>query len=241
MLNKGLYEIFADLKADIFCVQETKAPDDVMQKIGAELKGYHLFASSAVKPGYSGTAVFSKIKPKSHQIKMGKKEHDQEGRIITLEYDDFYLVNTYVPNSGQELKRLTYRAKWDKDMLNYLKGLDAKKHVVLTGDMNVAHEPIDLARPDSNYNKTAGYTQKEIDGIDNLLSAGLVDTFRHLNGKKVQYTFWSQRFGARAKNIGWRIDYFLVSQRMLGRVKSAFILDKIMGSDHCPIGMEITV
>ena len=240
-VKKGFYDVVKDLKADIFCVQETKAGDKDMEKIGGDLKGFELFSSSAEKAGYAGTAVFTKIKPKSFNTKTGKKEHDQEGRVSSLEFEKFYLVNTYVPNSGQELKRLSYRETWDRDFLKYLKGLEAKKPVIVTGDFNVAHEAIDLARPKSNYNKTAGYTQKEIDGFDNLVSAGFVDTYRQLNGDKVQYTFWSQRFGARAKNVGWRIDYFMVSQKILKQVKTSFILDQIMGSDHCPIGIEINI
>ena len=170
---------------------------------------------------------------------MGKQEHDQEGRVIAVEYDGFYLVNVYVPNSGQELKRLDYRKNWDGDFLEFLKRLDNGKPLILTGDLNVAHEPIDLARPEANYNKTAGYTQTEIDGFKNFLSSGLVDTFRYLYQIKVQYSFWNQRFNARERNVGWRIDYFLVSERLLGKIKDSFILDEVHGSDHCPVGIEI--
>jgi exodeoxyribonuclease-3 len=235
MLNKGFYEILPKLNADVFCIQETKAGDDIVKEISEKTDGYQLFVNSAEKKGYSGTAIFSRIKPLSSTYDIGIEEHDQEGRVITVEYDDFFLVNVYVPNSGQDLKRLDYRKTWDKALLEHLKKLDAKKPVVFTGDLNVAHEPIDLARPKPNYNKTAGYTQTEIDGFKNLLGMGLVDTFRHLYKDKVQYTFWNVRFNARANNVGWRIDYFLVSERFLGHVKDSRILDDILGSDHCPV------
>jgi exodeoxyribonuclease-3 len=176
-----------------------------------------------------------------HSLDIGKAEHDQEGRVITLEYNNFYLVNVYVPNSGQELKRLDYRKVWDEHLLDYLRKLDAKKPVIFTGDLNVAHEPIDLARPVENYNKTAGYTQIEIDGFKSLLNIGLVDSFRKFNKDKVQYTFWNMRFRAREKNLGWRIDYFMVSERLMNHVKDAFILDQVMGSDHCPVGIELEI
>jgi exodeoxyribonuclease-3 len=205
------------------------------------MNGYRLYVTSAVQKGYSGTAVLSRIAPAGHQYGLGLEEHDQEGRVITLDFDSFYLVNAYVPNSGQELKRLNYRAEWDYSLLTHLKRLDAKKPVIFTGDLNVAHEPIDLARPEANYNKTAGYTQVEIDGFDNLIQAGLVDTFRKLNPGKVQYSYWSQRINARASNLGWRIDYFLVSERIMAHVKDAFILDQVQGSDHCPVGIEIAL
>ncbi|HJZ40356.1 MAG TPA: exodeoxyribonuclease III, partial [Bacteroidales bacterium] len=170
---------------------------------------------------------------------IGLEEHDQEGRVITLDYGSFYLVNVYVPNSGQDLKRLDYRREWDNQLMKYLRNLDNQKPVVFTGDLNVAHEPIDLARPKENYNKTSGYTQVEIDGFKNFLDMGMVDTFRLLNGDKVQYSYWSQRFNARAKNLGWRIDYFLVSKRISDKVKEAFILHEITGSDHCPVGIVL--
>ena len=169
------------------------------------------------------------------------EEHDQEGRVITLEFDSFYLVNIYIPNAGQGLKRLEYRKIWDKALLAFIKNLDARKPVVFTGDFNVAHEPIDLARPKQNYNKTAGYTQTEIDGFKNFLDAGLVDTFRYLHKDKVQYTFWNQRFNARANNVGWRIDYFLVSSRITDSVNKALIMDDILGSDHCPVVLELAL
>ena len=159
--------------------------------------------------------------------------------MITLEFDPFYLVNVYVPNAGQELKRLDYRREWDQHLVKYVKGLDSEKPVILSGDLNVAHEPIDLARPEENYDVTAGYTQAEIDGFRDFLKIGLVDTYRRLHGDKVQYSYWSMRFRAREKNLGWRIDYFLVSERLSGRVKDSFIWDHIQGSDHCPVGIDL--
>jgi len=241
MVKKGFYDILKELDADIFCVQETKAQDDVLNAIGEEPHGYQVYSNSAAKKGYSGTAIFTRLNPLSQRYDIGVEEHDQEGRVITLEFESFYLVNVYIPNAGQGLKRLDYRKLWDDELLKYLKELDARKPVIFTGDLNVAHEEIDLARPKQNYNKTAGYTQVEIDGFNHLLEAGFTDTFRHLHKDKVQYTFWNQRFNARANNVGWRIDYFLVSNRFTGHVKEAYILDDIMGSDHCPVGLELTV
>jgi exodeoxyribonuclease-3 len=238
-VNKGFYEKIQDLGPDIFCIQETKAQDDIVQTIALKLKGYELFVNSAVKKGYSGTAVFTKIKPLLNLPDLGIDEHDQEGRVITLEFDTFFLVNVYVPNSGQVLGRLEYRKTWDNALLGHLKKLDSKKAVIFTGDLNVAHEPIDLARPKENYNKSAGYTQVEIDGFKNYLGLELVDTFRHFYKDKVQYTYWNQQFNSRARNVGWRIDYFLVSKRIIDKVKDAYILDEIMGSDHCPVGIYL--
>lgn len=240
-VKKGFYDVVKELDPDILCIQETKAQDDTVQEIAREMDGYELYVNSAVKKGYSGTAILTRLKSQDHTYDIGKEEHDQEGRVITVEYDSFYLTNTYVPNSGQELKRLDYRKGWDRDLLAFLKNLDAKKPLIFTGDLNVAHEAIDLARPKANYNKTAGYTQVEIDGFDNLVKAGMVDTFRYFYKDKVQYSFWNQRFNARANNVGWRIDYFLVSNRFMPNVKDAFILDQVMGSDHCPVGIEIEV
>jgi exodeoxyribonuclease-3 len=240
-VGKDFYGTVKKLNPDILCIQETKAQPETMPDLRKELSTYELFVNSAIQKGYSGTAVLSKINPLNHSLDIGKAEHDQEGRVITLEYSNFYLVNVYVPNSGQELKRLDYRKVWDEHLLDYLRKLDAKKPVIFTGDLNVAHEPIDLARPVENYNKTAGYTQIEIDGFKSLLNIGLVDSFRKFNKDKVQYTFWNMRFRAREKNLGWRIDYFMVSERLMNHVKDAFILDQVMGSDHCPVGIELEI
>jgi len=240
-VGKGFFETLRQLDPDILCVQETKAQPETMPALPTELSIYDLYLNAAVQKGYSGTAVFSKLKPISSSINIGLEEHDQEGRVITLEFADFYLVNVYVPNSGQELKRLGYRKAWDQHLLAYIHKLDQVKPVIFTGDLNVAHEPVDLARPEENYNKTAGYTQIEIDGFKNILGKGFVDTFREFHPDKVQYSYWSMRIRARERNLGWRIDYCLVSERLMPKVKQAFILDEVMGSDHCPVGIELEI
>jgi len=238
-VGKGLLDTIGALDVDIFCVQETKAQDDQVQTAMENLNGYHKYSNSAVKKGYSGVAVFTKKEPIKVWSDMGIEEHDAEGRIITLEYEDFYFVNVYVPNSGSGLKRLDYRSQWDHDFKNFLESLQKKKPLILTGDLNVAHEAIDLKNDKSNYNKTSGFTQIEIDGLDNILNTGLVDTFRNLYPEEVKYSFWSQRFNARKTNAGWRIDYFLVSESLMPRVKDSTIHNEIFGSDHCPIGLEL--
>jgi len=228
------------LKSDILCLQETKALDHQISEALEPLKGYHIYSNSAIKPGYSGTAVLSKIKPLNVTRGINIELHDTEGRVLCLEFETFFLVNVYVPNSGSELKRLGYRQDWDKEFLNYLKDLERSKPVIVCGDLNVAHKPVDLARPKANYNKTAGYMQEEIDGMNRLTGSGLADTFRRLHpDEKERYSWWSYRAGARSKNIGWRIDYFLVSESFLPAVKNAFILEEITGSDHCPVGIEL--
>lgn len=240
-IAKDFYATVRNLNPDILCLQETKAQYENMPDLTKELPGYEMFLNAAVQKGYAGTAILSKIKPLYHTKDIGMEKHDQEGRVITLEFEQFFLVNVYVPNSGQELKRLDYRKEWDEEFLNYIKRLDETKPVVLIGDLNVAHEPIDLARPKENYNKVAGYTQVEIDGFKKLANSGFIDTFRYFYKDKVQYTYWSQRFRAREKNVGWRIDYFIVSSRFIDHIKDSFILDQVMGSDHCPVGVEIEV
>ncbi|MGB4839560.1 MAG: exodeoxyribonuclease III [Saprospiraceae bacterium] len=236
-VGKDFLNQFLAFDADVFCIQETKAQDDQVAEALSKLEGYHIHSNSADKKGYSGVCIISKTEPKSVIMDMGVVQHDNEGRVIAAEFDDFYLVNVYVPNSGEGLKRLDYRAEWDEDFSQYLSKFRQKKNVIVTGDFNVAHQAIDLARPKENYNKTSGYTQVEIDGMDKILSKGFTDSFRYLNPDKVQYSFWSARFGARAKNLGWRIDYFLLDNRMNSMIKKAFILDQELGSDHCPIGM----
>lgn len=235
--KKGFADIVEEMSLDILCLQETKAQDDQVREALAEVEGYHIFTNSAVKKGYSGTAILTKEKPISVTKDIGIEEHDQEGRVLTAEYPDYYLVNTYVPNSQSDLKRLPYRQKWDQDMLAYLKGLEEKKPVIWCGDLNVAHRPIDLKHDKANYNKSAGYTQQEIDGMDHYQQAGLVDSFRHFYPEVEKYTWWSYRMSARQKNVGWRIDYFLVSQALMPSVQDAFILNEIHGSDHCPVGI----
>ena len=242
VVKKDFLESFEKLDADIMCFQETKAQDD--QVAGAlnmlTEKAYHLYSNSAVKKGYSGTAVLTKTKPISVSRGLGIEEHDQEGRILTLEFDDYYLTNVYVPNSKNDLSRLEYRKEWDAEFLEYLKALEKKKPVIMCGDLNVAHTEIDLARPKANYNKSAGFTQTEIDGLDNFVASGLKDSFRYLYPEKKDiYTWWSYRAGARARNVGWRIDYFLTSEKVLPKLKDAFVCNEILGSDHCPIGIDI--
>jgi len=226
-------------KADIYSIQETKAQDDQVIEALANLEGYDINVNSAVKKGYSGVSTFSKTSPLSVKLDIGIAEHDTEGRVLATEHEHFILVNVYVPNSGAGLKRLEYRATWDQAFAKYLSKLRKKKPIIVTGDFNVAHQPIDLARPKPNYNKTSGYTQVEIDGLEGIHKVGLVDSFRILHPEKVQYSFWSVRFGARAKNVGWRIDYFLVDKRLKDNIKKATIHDQIMGSDHCPISLEL--
>ncbi len=234
---------FADLEpidADIICFQETKAQEYQVAETLEPLKGYHIYSNAAKKPGYSGTAVISKTKPLSVTKGINIEEHDTEGRVLCLEYEAFSLVNVYVPNSGSELKRLGYRQEWDKVFFKYLKGLEKIKPVVVCGDLNVAHKPVDLAHPKANYNKTAGYMQEEIDGMDMITSGGFADTFRRLYpDAKDKYSWWSYRAGAKSKNVGWRIDYFLVSESLLPSVGDAYILEEVSGSDHCPVGIDI--
>jgi len=237
-MKKDFMTKFEEMDADIFCIQETKAQDDQTAKAVEEIKGYELYTTSAVRKGYSGTAILSRKKALSVRYGIGIEEHDQEGRVITAEFEDFYMVNVYVPNSGSELARLDYRTTWDETFFNYLKELEQSKPVVICGDFNVAHKDIDIARPKANYNKSAGFTQREIDGMDRFTQGGLVDTFRHFYPDLTEaYSWWSYRGGARQRNIGWRIDYFLVSEHFLPMVKDAFILPDMIGSDHCPVGI----
>ena len=240
-VKKGFVDIFNQIDADVFCLQETKAQDDQVAEALAELSDYHLYSNSAEKKGYSGTAIISKQKPLSVTPDIGIAEHDNEGRVLCAEYNNFFLVNVYVPNSGSGLKRLDYRAEWDVAFMNYLDGLRKQKALIVTGDFNVAHTEIDLARPKPNYDKTAGYTQKEIDGFDAMLGIGLTDTFRAQHPEKIAYTFWNVRFKARERNVGWRIDYFLASEEIMGNVKEAAVHDDIHGSDHCPIGLKLSL
>ena len=238
--KKGFFEKMETMNPDVICFQETKAQDEQVAEILNELNGYHFYSNSATKKGYSGTAIVSKIKPIRVIANINIDEHDQEGRVLTAEYENFFLTVVYVPNSGSELKRLSYRQTWDAAFLNYLKELEKKKPVIVCGDFNVAHQAIDLARPKANYNKSAGYMQEEIDGMNNFINAGLVDTFRYLHPTKSEaYSWWSYRGGARAKNVGWRIDYFLVSERIINLVRTSEILPEIDGSDHCPVVLEI--
>ncbi len=237
--KKDFFEDISKIEPDIICLQETKAQDAEVEKALADLTQYHQFFNSAERKGYSGTAILCKTKPLSVTNDMGVAEHGTEGRVQCAEFEGFYLVNVYVPNSGQKLERLDYRQKWDKDFRNYLKNLEKSKPVILCGDLNVAHRAIDLKNDKSNYNKTAGYTQIEIDGMDNLINAGFVDTFRHFHPEEVAYTYWSYRFKSRERNTGWRIDYFLVSKSLIEKIKNVEILSQYYGSDHCPVQLEM--
>jgi exodeoxyribonuclease-3 len=233
--KKGFASQIGKWKADIICLQETKAQDHEVIEALADIKGYHIYPHSAVRKGYSGTCIMTKAEPKKIAFGIGINDHDQEGRTITSEFDDFYLVTSYIPNSGSDMSRLDYRQVWDKDFRTYLTKLQKKKPVIACGDFNVAHQPIDLARPKENYNKTSGYTQQEIDGMSSLLKAGFTDIYRHLHPTEVGYSWWSARFGARAKNIGWRIDYFIISNTLVPKMVDSYIMPDEMGSDHCPV------
>lgn len=227
------------MNPDVLCLQETKAQDEEVEVALSDFKKFNLYSNSAETKGYAGTAILSKEKPVGVIDDMGVTKHDKEGRIQCAEYAKFYLVNVYVPNSGSQLDRLDYRKIWDADFQDYLKNLEKTKPVILCGDLNVAHQAIDLKNDKSNYNKTAGYTQVEIDGMDRLLNRGFIDSFRHLHPEKVAYTYWSYRFKARERNTGWRIDYFIISKSLLPKVKSVEIFSEYMGSDHCPVCLEI--
>lgn len=241
MQNKGFKEILEALDADLICLQETKAQIEQVHTALDGIDGYHVHANSALRKGYSGVALLTRQAPLKITHGIGSEAHDQEGRVITAEFAGFYLVGVYVPNSGEELARLDYRSTWDADFLAYLKQLESHKPVIALGDFNVAHQAIDIARPKPNYNKSAGYTQVEIDGFSRFLEQGMADTFRALHPDTVAYSWWSFRANARANNIGWRIDYVLTSQTILPQVKQAFILPDIIGSDHCPVGIEIEI
>ena len=234
--NKGFEDIFKNIDADIFCIQETKMQ---IGQLDVNFDGYYNYFNSAVKKGYSGTAVFTRIKPINVYYGIGIEEHDQEGRVIALEFKDFYLVNVYTPNSQRELVRLSYRQKWEDDFRKYLKKLDKNKPVILCGDLNVAHKEIDLKNPKTN-RKNAGFTDEEREKMTELLHAGFVDSFRFLYPDKTDsYSWWSYMGKAREKNVGWRIDYFIVSQDIKDKIKEAMIYPEVMGSDHCPVGLII--
>lgn len=234
--NKGFENFFTEINADIFCIQETKMQEG---QLDVNFEGYYKFFNSAVKKGYSGTAIFSKNKPISVSNGINIEEHDQEGRVITLEFEKFYMVNVYTPNSQRELTRLKYRQQWEDDFRNYLLGLDKIKPVIVCGDMNVAHKEIDLKNPKSN-RRNAGFTDEERAKMTTLLDSGFTDSFRYLYPDKENcYTWWSYMMKAREKNIGWRIDYFLVSNKIKDKIKEAKIHSDIMGSDHCPVELDI--
>ncbi|MCR4617527.1 MAG: exodeoxyribonuclease III [Lachnospiraceae bacterium] len=238
VMGKGFMDSFNALDADIFCLQETKLSEG---QIEMELPGYKQYWNYAEKKGYSGTAVFTKIEPISVSYGIGVEEHDHEGRVITLEFPEFYFITVYVPNSQRELTRLDYRQKWEEDFRNYVLGLEAKKPVVYCGDLNVAHAEIDLKNPSSNHHN-AGFTDEERQCFTKTLESGYIDTFRHFYpDKKDIYSWWSYMFHAREKNAGWRIDYFVASQKLESKLKDAKIHCDIMGSDHCPVELDLDI
>lgn len=235
-LKKGFCDIIRELDPDILCIQETKAP---AAAVDIDLPGYFQYWNHAEKKGYSGTLTFSKIKPLHVTLGLDIKEHDQEGRVITAEYADFFLVNVYVPNAQRGLLRLAYRQKWDADFLQHLKNLEKTKPVIFAGDMNVAHKEIDLTNPKSN-TRTHGFTVEERQGFTNFIEAGFIDTFREFNQEGGHYSWWSPMQNCRPRNIGWRIDYFAISSSLRPCLKEARILPEVMGSDHCPVTCIIT-
>ena len=235
ILKKDFLSWVDSVKPDILCLQETKLSD---KDFSIELPGYHQYYSCAQKKGYSGTAIFSRIEPVSVTEGIGVAEHDMEGRTLIAEFDGFYLISVYVPNSQDELKRLDYRQVWDKDFEDFVSRLTESKPVIFCGDLNVAHEEIDIRNPKTN-TRNAGFTIEERNDFSRLLSRGFIDTFRYLHPDEVKYSWWSYRFKAREKNIGWRIDYFVVSDDLKDRLKSAEIHNEVFGSDHCPVSIEI--
>ncbi len=240
IIKKDFLKDVKEMDPDILCFQETKAAVEEVRSALELLPGYHVYInSSKARKGYSGTAILSKEEPIQVTYDMGLEEHDQEGRVITAEYPTFFLVTVYTPNSGEGLARLDYRERWDKEFADYLNWLTRRKPVIACGDFNVAHQAIDIARPKENYNKSAGYTQREIDGFTRLLESGFIDTFRRFYPEEVKYTYWNYLFNARAKNTGWRIDYFLVSESIIEKVKDAAIYNQYLGSDHCPVALRI--
>lgn len=241
ILKKDFIKDVKQLDPDFLCLQETKAQKEEVKTALTLLSGYKSYVNAAkTRKGYSGTAILTRTEPLSVKYDIGIASHDQEGRVITLEYGEFYLLTVYVPNSGRGLARLDYRQTWDKAFRRYLTNLDRHKPVIACGDFNVAHQSIDLANPKSNYNKTAGYTQEEIDGFTRLLKQGFFDTFRSFHPDLAgAYTYWSYMFNARENNTGWRIDYFLCSNRIQGQVKESSIYPAYYGSDHCPVGLKV--
>jgi len=239
-IKKGFFESIEILNPDVLCLQETKAQDDQVKAALEHLKGYHIYMNSAEKKGYSGTAILSKEKPLNVTLDMGVDLHDNEGRITCAEFEEYFVVTVYVPNSKRGLERLDERVLFDADFLKYLKELEKQKPVVMCGDLNACHKDIDLARPKPNYNKNAGYMQAEIDGLDNYVNVGFVDSFRYLHPEKEgAYSWWSYMGGARANNVGWRIDYFFISEVLKNNLTKAEIHPDYMESDHCPVSIEL--
>ena len=239
IVKKDFQKDMEALEWDVLCLQETKAQTDQVLDAIPFFKAYNISANHAIKKGYSGIATISKTEALAAWPDMGIEEHDQEGRLLCHDFDSFFLINVYVPNSGSGLKRLPYREGWDRDFLAYLKAKDAVKPVIVCGDFNVSHQPIDLKNDKANYNKTSGYTQIEIDGMTNFIDSGFVDIFRLRNPGVEAYTYWSVRMNARERNVGWRLDYFLISDRLVEKVNDVRILSDIYGSDHCPVLLDI--
>lgn len=238
IVKKGFLDIFTELDADFFCLQETKLQEG---QIDLDIPGYYSFWDYAEKKGYSGTAIFTKHEPLSAAYGIGVPEHDTEGRVVTLEYDNYYVVTCYTPNSQSELKRLDYRMRWENDFLDYLKKLDEQKPVILCGDLNVAHKDIDLKNPQRNRGN-AGFSDEERAQFTTLLESGFIDTYRYFYpDKEGSYTWWNYRFNARKNNAGWRIDYFCVSKRLASQLEDAKIHDAVMGSDHCPVELTLNI
>jgi len=240
IVKKDFLKDVGTMDPDVLCLQETKGqPEDVKTALQL-LDGYEIFVnSSKARKGYSGVAILTKQKPLDVIYDMGIEEHDQEGRVIAAEFEKFFLVTVYTPNSGEGMKRLDYRQTWDEAFKNHITSLEEKKPVVICGDLNVAHTEIDLARPKPNYNKASGYTQKEIDGLDNLMAEGYIDTFRMFYPEEVKYSWWNYKFNARSRNVGWRIDYFLASEALKDTIDTSEIYNEYMGSDHCPVALKI--
>lgn len=237
VLRKGFAEFFQEASPDVICLQEVKAHQEQVEDL-SWADGYEIAWNPAVKKGYSGTAILSRVKPLATEYGMGIDDHDQEGRVLRLEFPKFHVVTVYTPNAQHGLKRLDYRQQWDRDFLAFLKHLESSKPVLVCGDFNVAHKEIDLANPKSN-RQNPGFTDEERAGFDEFLENGFIDTFRHFTPDPHHYTWWSYRAGARARNVGWRIDYWLASQALGSKLKTSTILSEVMGSDHCPVRLEL--
>ena len=236
-LNKGFDDFFKDVNADVFCIQESKVLPEQFSYLP---EGYEMILNPAEKKGYSGTLIYTKVKPINVSFGLGIEEHDHEGRVITLEFNDFYLVNQYVPNVKRDLSRLEYRMKWEDDLRNYLKNLEKTKPVIMCGDLNVAHEEIDIKNAKANIGN-AGFTYEERGKFTELLNSGFIDTYRYFNPDKIEYSWWSYIGNARERNIGWRIDYFVVSNSIINKVTEPVIYCDVYGSDHCPVGITVNL
>lgn len=242
IIKKDFIKDIKMMNPDILCLQETKAQPEDARTVFEMFPEYFAYVnSSKARKGYSGTAILTRQKPLEITYDMGMEEHDLEGRVITAEFEKFYLITVYTPNSGEGMKRLHYRALWDTAFREHVVALEEKKPVIICGDLNVAHTELDIARAKANYNKTSGFTQTEIDGIENLLNSGYIDSFRHLHPDEVKYTWWNYKFRARERDVGWRIDYFLISEQLKTNLKKAYIYGDCHGSDHCPVAVDLDI